>query len=209
MKINSDEIVQLLTEGELTQAIQQLVVGTKYTENETDVALLSLRINTLNKEIDRNTIDINAANIERNKITVAMLDMVNKIKSDFVSNDIIFSKILFFPSPKIITPKAERVYSNQFESKNTQYIGWELDIKYPKTAFPITFLVEWQVLNMDTNTAISPKLQKEIKISAEWSASWHYASWGSETLGNWKVGNRKIQITIDDSVIIADVFSII
>jgi hypothetical protein len=209
MKINSDEIVRLLTEGELTQAIQQLVLGTKYSEQETDVALLSLRINTLNKEIDRETIEASAANIERNKITVSMLELVRKIKEDFVASEVIFSKILFFETPKIMKLKAERVYAKEFVSSKTQYIGWELDVKYPKTTYPFTFLVEWQLINVDTNTPISAKLQKEIKISEGWSASWHYASWGSENLGNWSVGNKRLEITIDDQLIIADTFKII
>ncbi len=207
MKINTDEITKLLTEGELKEAVEKLVIGVKYSDYETDVALLSLRFNTLSRELHRETITASDANIERNKITVALLDVVDKIREDFVKNDVMFQKILFFETPKIIMPKKERVYFTTFKKEEMRYLGWELDMKYPKMLFPYTFLVEWQILK--PSGAHTAKLEKEMKLSADWSGSFHNGTWGSEKVGSWQPDNYTLQITIDDRIVITERFTIV
>lgn len=209
MKINTENIIALVMAGELKEAMAQLTVSAKYSENETEVALLALRVRTLANEIDQGTILKSDENLERNKITAALLNLLETVKKDFLTNELIYEGVKFFESHGDgITPLQERVYATQFETAKTAYIGWEATLKYPKAAFPIGFLAEWQIMRAD-GTALTPRLQKEMKISEGWSRSYHTGSWGGPKADNWQTGTYKFLVFTNDVLVVNTEFSVV
>lgn len=207
MRIELEKIRDQVVKGEIGKALDLLGQGMQNSKFDIEIALLQARYNKMNNEVNRNVINEDTAQLEFSKITLAILELLHKIRDDFFTSDMIYDPLLLFETPReMFVPKQTREYATVFEKVKARHIAWELNMKYPKILANFNFSVNWIILK-DGNP-ITSKLYRDFSLEKDWTNSWHSDSYGFEDPGNWETGNYTIEVYIDEKMVARGSFKI-
>jgi hypothetical protein len=200
MKISIEKIKNLLTEGELTSALNILTEEAKGTSFEIESTLLISRFNKVTKEKNNNIISEELEQIEYNKIVISTLELLSRAVYSFFCNEVLFEEILFYEtSQEYLTPKQNREYATEFYTEKVRHIGWELPMRYPKIINTFNYVIKWHIIK--PTGKITPTITSEFSLQTGWTNSWVAHSWGDEKFGTWEKGISAVKLYIGDKLI--------
>jgi len=96
IKTFSDRIGTLIGQDELKTAIDEFKELLKHSKKLDEVIVQSARFNDVMREIRRGTIDPNDANITKNQIRFALMDLLREVEESAASHPEIISEIESF-----------------------------------------------------------------------------------------------------------------
>jgi hypothetical protein len=207
MNVQIERIKDLVIEGSLRDALTLLVDGARNTKHEIESTLLLSRFNKLNKDKNNFVINEEAAQQEFNRITIATLELLSKINNTFFHDEVLYDEPLFFETPREeMTPKQQRVYTQEFEAGKVRHVGWEINMKYPKVRSAISYIVKWRIFKPDGQA--TPMLSSNFVLQKDWTNSWMADSWGYQNFGGWSTGQYKIELHIGEKLIAKGTFTL-
>lgn len=84
-----EQISAFIAQGKLDEAIKGLSQLLKHTKHLDEILLQSARHNSIKKQIRIGTVNFENAEITKNKITFALIELVNEIEEEMTSNEIV------------------------------------------------------------------------------------------------------------------------
>ena len=88
-----DKITQLIANGDLEDAIKQLSELLKHTKHLDEILVQSARYNDLKKQIRMDEVNFENADLTKNKITFALIELMNEIEEELTSNPVVKEEI--------------------------------------------------------------------------------------------------------------------
>ena len=82
MSSTLDSIRLEIAKGEIGESIEKLLAYTQGTKQENNIILQASRYNSIQKELDNNTVSIESAKIEIARISNALLNLIDKLKKE-------------------------------------------------------------------------------------------------------------------------------
>ncbi len=207
MHIHFDQIKDLITSGDLEQALKLLEDGTEGSSFSVEAAFLKAREFKHRNQGSMGLINEDAAQLEFNKITFSALELLEKIRHHFLLHEIHYGKLLFYETPReSFVPKEERQYQSVFQNEVTRHIGWELTLEYPPLVAPLQLKIMWSIAAANGQGA--QKLYREFTIDPAWSFSWISDSWGFQEAGKWAPGKYVVEIHVGEAAVAKGDFEI-
>ena len=113
----------------------------------------------------------------------------------------------FYEGDLNTTPeKEDRVYRTRFHKDDTRTIYWELNLTHPQRDSFLDFVFRSVIYNPDGSER--GNFETDTYLEPDWIDSWHTTGWGWEQPGNWPIGNYKVELYIEDQLIVEDFFEI-
>ena len=208
MKIQIEKIKELIKQGQIGDALKQLVADANETAFETDSILLISRYNKMVSDKIRDTLDSGDAQREYNKIVVSTLDLLDSVYDDFFHNIVDYYQVKFYETPfEIITPFEQRVYAAEFSNEKTRCVGWELYMRYPNLKTVLDLTISWQITLPDGNE--TPKYSTTSQLQADWFDSWIRDAWGNKEFNTLSKGNYKIKFFMGEKMVKSSEYALI
>ncbi len=200
MHLDFEQIKDFITTGELEKALKTLETGTENTPFNLEASFLQARELKNRNQSGLGLTNEDAAQLEYNKITFSALELLEKIRLHFLTNEIVYSSLFFYETPReLFVPKGERIYLQAFEKSKTRHIGWEMGLKYPHLVAPLTFQVRWSVYH--DGKLLSDKLYRTFTLDPSWSDSWVTDSWGYQEFDRLTPGKYSMEIFVGDTLV--------
>ena len=209
MRVNVDLVKEKLMSYELQEALTLIADNVGNTEHEEQAVLLSQRFHRAKKEQDKGTMSDDEFDTEMNKITLSMTNLLRTLKSEFISQEMVFNpKIHFCASEFDKVPEyKDRVYGENFENDTTSAVCWELRSTFPSTKFPISVGVKWRFSRPDSG--FSAEYSGDLNIPEGWTSYWFSRTWGYKEPKKWAKGTYALEITINDEATLKSSFTIV
>lgn len=208
MHLDFEQIKGLITTGELEKALKMLETGTENTHFNVEASFLQARELKNRNQSGLGLVNEESSELEYNKITFSALELLEKVRNHFLTDEIIYSGLAFYETPReLVIPKDERVYLQSFKQDKTRHIAWEMGMRYPHLVTSLTFHVVWIVYYQ--GTPISEKLQRDFTIDQSWDNSWVADSWGYQEFGRWAKGKYSIEIYVNETMVSKGDFEIV
>jgi hypothetical protein len=118
-----------------------------------------------------------------------------------------YEYIKFFESPYDPTPLEQRSYSNEFLKSKARYIYTEIGLKnllYNVRDQKITLFYRYY----DPEGKLWGSLEDIRDFPADWESGVFWHGWGWKTAGNWKPGNYRVEVILNNSKIAEGTFYI-
>jgi Effector-associated domain 11 len=84
--MNRQHLQQLVAEGDIGPALQEILTLTTGTSLHNDALMISSRHHRNERARDAGTLDVSSFNIENNRISAALLNLIGRIKDDASQN---------------------------------------------------------------------------------------------------------------------------
>ena len=209
MRVNIELVKEKLMSYEIQKALTLIANNVGNTEHEEQVVLLSQRFHRAKKEQDKGTMDDDDFNTEMNKITVSITGLLRTLKSEFVSQEMVFNpKIHFCASEFDKVPEyKDRIYGETFANDTTSAVCWELRSTFPATKFPISVGLKWRFSRPDGG--FSAEYSGDLNIPVGWTSYWFSRTWGYKEPKKWIKGTYAIEMTINDEITLKSSFTIV
>lgn len=81
-----EQISDFIAQGKLDEAIKGLSQLLKHTKHLDEILIQSARHNSIKKQIRTGTVNFENAEVTKNKITFALIELVNEIEEEMTSN---------------------------------------------------------------------------------------------------------------------------
>jgi len=114
--------------------------------------------------------------------------------------------IKLFESGAEAPEKGKRFYRTKFRKNDTRYVNWELNLQHmfrDRTDYRFHYFI------YDENNEIFGEQVNDSYFEADWQDSTHNGGWGFKNSGNWKQGNYRVELYIDDELIATAPFQIV
>lgn len=116
------------------------------------------------------------------------------------------SELKFYEGGYNGAPVGQRSYKRRFARSETRYIWWELSLKHPAHGKRIDFNIN--AVWYGPNYNLLARQNVPTYIDAGWLKSTHGYAWGWKSVGNFPVGNYKIDLFVDGAKIATGTFEI-
>ena len=194
---------------DLEEALTLIADNVGNTEHEEQAVLLSQRFHRAKKEQDKGTMGDDDFDTEMNKLTLSITNLLRTLKSEFVSQEMVFNQKVHFCASEFdkVPEYKDRIYGETFASDTTSAVCWELRSTFPATKFPISVGVKWRFSRPDNG--FSAEYSSDLKITEGWTSYWFSRTWGYKEPKKWIKGTYAIEITINDEITLKSSFTIV
>jgi hypothetical protein len=208
MKVDYKLVKRLITESEIEKALDQLAIETKGTEHSMEVTMLTARHLRLSRDTSKGILDTDDIRREENQILDSLLDLLERLETDFVTNRIVYQSVQFFESAFDHLPEDnEQVnYTNVFPTEKTRCVAWVMTLLFPLTPAEFDAVYEWIILS--EGQPIMAKQQVELTFPKDWDYLTYTDLWGAEQYGVWEKGKYVLEIYCKNKMVATGEFAI-
>ncbi len=201
MNISIEDIKNLVIEGKLEPAIENIYHGSLNSDFEIEATNLYARFNSIQKKKLLGIISYEDEQISTNEIRVELLLLLDKVNDYFFFEIVSYEALKFFESATSSEyPIVEsKVYKDTFISKQVRHLMWEMNLRFPKTSSNFSYKLKWHIIKPDGS--ITAPVISDLIIEKGWDYCWLAASWGSNDYGTWQQGKSIFEIFINNKKI--------
>ena len=104
-------------------------------------------------------------------------------------------------------PHDTKVYRTVFHRPITRYIGWELNLVYPRQQEQIDYSIRATYYRADGSVFATQDVDAHIEKG--WTRSWSDRSRGWREPGKWGLGAYRVDLSVDDDLIASAEFQVV
>lgn len=208
MRVDYKLVKKLATEGEIEMALNQLAIETNGTEHSMEVTMLTSRNNRLSKDKTKGILDNDDIRREENQILDSLLDLLERLETDFLTNRVVYQSVQFFESAFDRLPEeGEPVqYTNIFPKEKTRCVAWEMSLLFTVLPADLDAVYEWIILS--EGQPIMAKQLVELTFPKDWDYLTYTDLWGAEEYGVWEKGKYHLEIYCKNKMVLSGEFAI-
>src|SRR5512147_2435464 len=133
MQVDTFNSRQLLAAGQLEEALKFLSNSALPGAFRNELILMNGQWEESERSFTQNLIDYQEHSRERSRLTVGLLDFLDRMEADFLKDSALDHKLYFYESGVPLVPKEDRKYVDVFDQATTRYVYWELRLIHPKS----------------------------------------------------------------------------
>lgn len=208
MKIDYKLVKNFVAEGEIDKALEQLAIETNGTEHSMEVTMLNSRNRRLSRDKSAGILDSEDMRKEENQIFASVLDLMERLEEDFLTNRVVYKSLRFFESPIDKLPGDDETidFSSTFPKKKTRCVAWQMHLMFPLLPADFDVAFEWLILSDDQ--PIMAKQLVEIAFPKDWDALTYTDLWGAEEYDVWEKGKYVLEIYCKSKLVASAGFTI-
>lgn len=206
MQVDTFSLRQLLSTGQFEEALEQLSKAVIPAKFRNDLILLESQWEESQHSFGANLIDYEQHSRERSRLIVGLLNLLDRMESDFFAESAVNPELYFFESPFTKIEEAARVYARVFPQATTRTIYWELRLLHSAVAGQLDFDLSYELYHPD-NSLMGHNV-KRCAIQPGWADSYFPDGWGWEAPGKYPPGQYTVKTFLNGKQVAEGVFEI-
>lgn len=206
MQVDTFTSRQLLSGGQLPEALKQLSNSALPGQFRNELILLNGQWEDSDRNFGQNLIDYEQHSRDRSRLMVGLLNLIDRMEQDFFSDSARDNQLYFFESSGVITPKAERTYTNVFEKQSSRYIYWEFRLIHGAVAGQLDFDFSYEMYRPDNSLMTQHESRRTIEQG--WANAYFSNGWGKETPGSFAPGKYTVKNFLNGKLVAEGSFKI-